>query len=79
MEDSKRFFANHACEYYPCHTCDTDINCLFCYCPLYHLNCPGTYEMKDVDGKRIKSCLNCTFPHHPENYDKVIGILKNSF
>ena len=53
MDDSSRFFANKKCEYYPCHTCDTDLNCLFCYCPLYHLSCPGNYRMKEKDGRKI--------------------------
>ena len=76
MKNSSRFYANKECEYYPCHKSDEDINCLFCYCPLYNLKCPGNFEMIDVKGKKIKSCLNCLFPHKPENYDKVIEILK---
>lgn len=24
----------------------------------------------------MKDCSDCTFPHRPENYDKVIGILR---
>jgi len=78
MDDSSRFFANKKCEYYPCHTCDTDLNCLFCYCPLYHLSCPGNYRMKEKDGRKIKSCIDCDFPHRPENYDKVMAILAAS-
>ena len=27
------------------------------------------------DGKKIKVCTDCTFPHRPENYDKIIQIL----
>ena len=76
ISDSKRFFANRSCEYYPCHNSDTDINCLFCYCPLYHLPCPGNYQIKEKNGKQIKSCIDCVFPHIPENYDIVIRILQ---
>lgn len=77
MEDSARFFSNKKCEYYPCHKMDGDLNCLFCYCPLYSLkNCPGNYEIKKIREREIKVCTNCTFPHHAENYDKIIRILR---
>lgn len=78
MENSCRFFANKECEYYPCHECEEDINCLFCYCPLYHLDCPGDYVMKDKDGRLVKSCIDCTFPHLPENYDIIMAILRKN-
>ncbi|MCR5227890.1 MAG: cysteine-rich small domain-containing protein [Eubacterium sp.] len=77
MENSSRFFANTDCKYYPCHKFDGDINCLFCYCPLYNLDCPGNYKMIDKCDKKIKSCIDCTFPHDPDNYDKVIALLKD--
>ena len=76
MENSSRFFANKDCEYYPCHKCSVDINCLFCYCPLYEYDCPGNYKYVEVKGKKVKSCMDCVFPHVAENYDKVIEILK---
>ena len=47
MENSSRFFANKECEYYPCHKSDGDINCLFCFCPLYNMECPGNYKIID--------------------------------
>ena len=76
MENSYRYFENRSCAYYPCHKGTQHINCLFCYCPLYHLDaCPGTYNMIDVQGKTIKECTNCTFPHQAENYDLVIALL----
>ncbi len=78
MANSSRFFANKECEYYPCHDSDGDINCLFCYCPLYNYDCPGDYKIIDKNGKKIKSCLNCDFPHKEENYDTVIAILKRA-
>ena len=31
----------------------------------------------EKNGKTIKVCTNCTFPHQPENYDKVIAVLKH--
>lgn len=52
-------------------------NCLFCYCPLYSMeNCPGKNEYMEIRGKRVKVCTNCTFPHEPENYEKIIEILR---
>jgi Zn-finger protein len=72
---SSRYFENHACKYYPCHQGTEHINCLFCYCPLYTLeHCPGEPVIREKDVRRIKSCVNCTFPHHPENYEKVTGL-----
>ncbi|MCR5830887.1 MAG: metal-binding protein [Lachnospiraceae bacterium] len=77
MDNSTTFFANRSCRFYPCHELDGDINCLFCYCPLYHLDdCPGTYEMLEKDGRRIKSCKDCTYPHIAANYAEVIKFLK---
>ena len=76
MENSYRYFENRACAYYPCHKGTENINCLFCYCPLYHLEeCPGNYRYIEIKGKRIKECTDCTFAHQPENYDIVIGLL----
>ena len=78
MNNSSKFFANKDCEYYPCHKMEGDMNCLFCYCPMYHLeSCPGNPEYKEKNGSLIKSCLNCTFPHKAENYDKVMEVLKS--
>lgn len=76
MNNSSRFFSNIDCEYYPCHQNITEINCLFCYCPLYHLeHCPGTFEFIDVNGKKIKNCTDCVFPHQPQNYDIIMQFL----
>ena len=77
MENSYRFFQNRDCEYFPCHKGLTDFNCLFCYCPLYHeTKCPGNPQFIENEGKRIKECSNCTFPHKPGNYDVIIQRLK---
>ena len=76
MDNSSRFFANKECEYYPCHDMGGDLNCLFCYCPLYNFNCPGSFTLIEKGDRKIKSCMDCTFPHKPENYDKIMEILK---
>ena len=54
MENSYRFFENRDCKYFPCHEGLKDFNCLFCYCPMYHIkNCPGNPEFMDIRGKSI--------------------------
>lgn len=79
MENSYRFFENRECRYYPCHKDTPELNCLFCYCPLYHLpHCPGRPQFREKDGKRLKICTNCTFPHEPQNYEKIMELLRRS-
>lgn len=78
MKNSYRFFENCDCEYFPCHKGLEKFNCLFCYCPFYlRENCPGNPKYMEIKGKRIKVCTDCTFPHQPKNYDKIIELLKN--
>lgn len=73
-----KFFQNKECEYFPCHKTDKpeDFNCLFCYCPLYHLgeNCGGNFYITE---KGVKSCVNCLRPHKKENYEEIVKKLKN--
>ena len=79
MKNSEKFFMNTDCRYYPCHEGIEEINCLFCYCPLYHAeDCPGRPAYKEKDGHRMKICTGCTFPHEAENYDEVIRIIRES-
>ncbi|MBP5222232.1 MAG: metal-binding protein [Lachnospiraceae bacterium] len=79
MENSYRFFENRACKYFPCHEGLEEFNCLFCYCPLYRLErCAGKPYYIEKDGKKIKVCSDCTFPHRPENYDKIMEILRQN-
>lgn len=79
MENSHRFFENRACRYFPCHKGLEDFNCLFCYCPMYGRNpCPGNPRFMEKEGRRIKVCTDCTFPHRPENYDVIVKLLKSS-
>lgn len=77
MENSYRYFENKQCKYYPCHQGLDDFNCLFCYCPLYHLEkCLGHPRFKEKDGKIIKICTDCNFPHNPKNYEAIVLKLK---
>ncbi|MCK5614676.1 hypothetical protein KAR91_73110 [Candidatus Pacearchaeota archaeon] len=42
---SSRFFCNTSCEYYLYHEDLSEINYLFCYCPLYGLkDCKGSFK-----------------------------------
>ncbi len=75
-ESDFSYFENRACKYYPCHKTE-HLNCLFCYCPMYRLeNCLGNPAYKEKDGRVIKVCTNCTFPHQRENYKKIVEKLK---
>ena len=66
---SYKFFENKNCEYYPCHK-TTKVNCLFCFCPLYHYeNCGGFYKKTE---KGIKDCSECLLPHSQGGYEYII-------
>lgn len=76
MKNSSRFFENRECEYYPCHEGLAECNCMFCYCPLYSKEyCPGTPAYIEYNGKQIKDCSSCTYPHEAENYDVIMKML----
>ena len=76
MGFSHRFFENRECRYYPCHDGLEQLNCLFCFCPLYHMeDCPGQYEYKLSRGRMVKSCMGCSYPHRPENYEAIMRLL----
>ena len=68
------FFSNTACEYYPCHPLPEggELNCLFCYCPLYALGpaCGGDFVYRE-NGR--KDCSHCLRPHLRENYGEIVG------
>ena len=70
QENSHAFFANTACRYYPCHEGETELNCLFCFCPLYALGskCGGNFTFM-ADG--TKDCSNCLLPHSAGGYDYI--------
>lgn len=75
MKNSSSFFRNYECDYFPCHKM-SDIegfNCLFCYCPLYHLtDCGGNYSFSK---NGIKDCSECIVPHKADNYEFIISKL----
>ena len=68
-------FQHKECEYFPCHNTEY-LNCLFCFCPLYHIkDCGGNFTYTD---KGIKDCSNCNLPHSKDGYDYVIEKLKEN-
>ena len=75
MDNSYKFFSNKECKYYPCHKSDDDINCLFCFCPLYSMGdkCGGNFK---ILSNGIKDCSECTKTHKRDGYDYVMEKLK---
>lgn len=69
---------NRACEYFPCHNGadEETFNCLFCYCPLYHLpDCGGDYTIKNG----VKNCTTCLRPHQgADSYRRITAKLRKS-
>ena len=81
MQNSARYFENHSCASFPCHKISGDsdgkMNCLFCFCPLYSLNpCPGNPKYIQKENGKIKSCIDCVFPHNIENYEHIMNYLR---
>ncbi|SFQ45550.1 glycerate dehydrogenase [Lachnospiraceae bacterium XBB1006] len=76
---SSSFFANTACKYYPCHEGIREMNCLFCYCPMYRFeHCLGSPNYIERNGKRIKDCTHCTYPHEASHYDAIMNKLREN-
>lgn len=38
-------------------------------------NCPGSPWYKEINGKNVKVCSDCVFPHRMENYELIMKIL----
>ncbi|BEV73074.1 MULTISPECIES: cysteine-rich small domain-containing protein [unclassified Paludibacterium] len=59
-------FTHQQCEYLPCHQgVKQEFNCLFCYCPLVNLQCPGPFRIyHDRQGVGRKDCSDCKLPHN---------------
>jgi Zn-finger protein len=75
--NSFRYFANRACGYFPCHGGGGGaFNCLFCFCPLYPAgaDCGGDFRVLPGGGK---DCSDCLYPHIPENYEEILGKLRD--
>lgn len=72
-----KHFTNEKCEYYPCHKMPEgeQINCMFCYCPLYALGkeCGGDFTYTE---KGRKNCSGCTKPHGKDGYEHVMAHIR---
>lgn len=66
---SYKYFENRSCEYYPCHKLE-NMNCLFCFCPLYLTDCGGNFTTLS---NGVKDCSNCTIPHIESNYEYILA------
>jgi Zn-finger protein len=71
----EQYFKNTKCSHFPCHEINsTYFNCLFCYCPLYHMyDCGGNFS-KTLENK--KDCSKCTIVHIDGGYDFIQNKLK---
>lgn len=75
--DTSSFFANTSCKYYPCHQSSEELNCLFCYCPMYRFkDCLGNPEFIEKPDGIVKNCSHCDFPHQKDNYESIMNFLK---
>ena len=75
---SYKFFENKSCEFYPCHKNIDNLNCLFCFCPLFSrlrnlYDCGGQFR---ILSNGIKDCSECNLPHTEHGYDYIIEKLK---
>jgi len=69
-EDRFKRFVHRDCEFWPCHQMEKKEwrSCLFCYCPLYLLECDGNYEQLPSG---MKDCSGCTLPHEEGGWERV--------
>lgn len=64
-------FSHKTCEFWPCHGKE-DQNCLFCYCPLAWLQCPGKFTIVESPiGVLRKDCSLCTVTHGKNGWNIV--------
>jgi len=59
---SYQTYTNKECEFFPCHKGikDEEFNCMFCYCPLYFIECPVNVPLLS---NGLKDCMECTVTH----------------
>jgi Zn-finger protein len=71
-----KFFEHRECEFFPCHG-PASTNCMFCYCPLAFLECPGNYTIiESPPGVKRKDCSDCTLTHGRKGWEVVQHWLK---
>ncbi|MGO9611723.1 MAG: cysteine-rich small domain-containing protein, partial [Dissulfurispiraceae bacterium] len=67
-----KYFIHQDCAFYPCHNLREWESCLFCWCPLFLLDCGGDFVIKGG----IKDCFGCSIPHTKEGYDYVLEVVR---
>lgn len=72
MNNSYKFFQNIDCQYFSCHKTE-HLNCLFCFCPLYWLDCKGNFK---VLKNGVKDCSECNIPHSENGYEYIVNFIK---
>ncbi len=68
IEMDYKYFIRYDCSFYRCHNPSDLKSCLFCWCPLYLLNCDGAFVIRNG----IKDCSECTTPHTEEGCNYVL-------
>jgi Zn-finger protein len=68
-----RQFTHRECEFFPCHDLTDWRSCLFCWCPLYTLECGGDAVIRNG----VKDCSPCTIPHGPEGYEYIMNVVRD--
>lgn len=62
------------CKAFPCHP-DIPVSqfsCKYCYCCMYqYKKCLGNPKWIDINGKTIKDCSECSYPHDIRNVDNI--------
>lgn len=66
-------YINLKCEFLPCHDLKEWHSCLFCYCPLFLLSCPGNFNILPSG---FKDCSKCVMPHTEDGWDNIQGELQ---
>lgn len=65
---SYKHFINTKCEFLPCHNLKDWHSCLFCYCPLFLLDCQGDFRTLPSG---VKDCSACVVPHTEEGWEMI--------
>ena len=67
------------CKYFPCHerVAEREFDCMWCYCPLYEIDCAGRYEIVGKD--MVKDCTNCIMPHAKEGIKYILRRINQFF
>ncbi len=66
-----KYFTHKDCSFYPCHDLEDWKSCLFCWCPLYLLDCEGGFTYRNG----IKDCSSCIIPHAEGGYEYVLEVV----